>query len=111
MLPPLNNIICHSVHRGLTIDEEFHLYKEKVTSFHREYRTRAFALDFWKQYHTNLPTLSQLARSYLAASGTSLSSESAFSISAYVARKERSRLSSENLSFTMFMKDKIVLEQ
>ncbi len=72
--------------------------------------SQAFALDFWKQHHTNLPILAQLARAYLSAPGTSISSESAFSISAYVARRERARLSFENLSYTMFLKDKLASE-
>ena len=96
--------------RRLTINEELTLYKDYVSNFYREYRTGAFALDFWKKHQIDFPILSQFARAYLSIPGTSVSSESAFSISAYVARKERARLSSENLSYTMFMKDKIASE-
>ena len=39
--------------------------------------------------------------------GTSVKAESAFSISAYYARKQRARLSADNLCFCVFLKDKL----
>lgn len=96
--------------RKLTIDDELSIYKEAIRNFYREHKTQAFALEFWKKHYSTFPILAQLARAYLSTPGTSVASESAFSISAYVARKERSRLSPESLSYTMFMKDKVASE-
>ena len=94
----------------LTVKEELIIYKERSGTFYRELGTQAYALDFWKKHHSDLPILAKLARRFLSIPGTSVPSESAFSISAYVARKERARLSSDNLSYTMFLKDKIASE-
>ncbi|CAF1274288.1 unnamed protein product [Rotaria magnacalcarata] len=65
------------------------------------------ALFFWKFHYVHLPLLLNLAKVHLDACGTSVPSESAFSCSAFVARKERSRLSPENLSYSVFLKDKL----
>jgi hAT family C-terminal dimerisation region len=62
---------------------------------------------FWKQHGSQMPLLKELAQYHLATPGTSVPSESAFSQSAYIARKERSRLTAENLSYTVFLKDKL----
>lgn len=62
---------------------------------------------FWKQYSIDLPLLSDMARCYLSAPATSVQSESAFSISAHYARKERARLSADNLAMAVFLKDKL----
>ena len=55
--------------KKLTINEELILYKERITIFYQAYRTRAFALDFWKKHHTEFPILAQLAREYLSTPG------------------------------------------
>ena len=55
----------------------------------------------------SLPLLSHLAKVHLIACATSVPTESAFSSSLYLARKERSRITGRNLSYTMFLKDKI----
>jgi hypothetical protein len=65
------------------------------------------ALTFWKTHGEQMPLLKAMAQRYLATPGTSVASESAFSVSAYIARKERARLSPENLSYTVFLKDKL----
>lgn len=70
----------------------------------------ASSLAFWKEYHTNFPILAQLARAYLSTPGASIPSEAAFSMLAYVAKKERARLRVENLGFAMFKRDKIASE-
>ena len=67
------------------------------------------ALNFWRLYGEQMPMLKAMARQYLATPSTSVPSESAFSSSAYVARKERSRLSIENLAHTIFLQDKLRL--
>ena len=57
-----------------------------------------------------LPILASFARRFLATPETSVPSESAFSTPSYLGRKERSRLTPENLSITVFLKDKLVHE-
>lgn len=94
--------------KRLTINEELKNYKKSVIEFEKnQIPTAVSSLNFWKKNYVDLPILAQLARVYLSAPGTSIASESAFSVSSYVARKERARLSADNLSFTMFIKDKI----
>ena len=44
---------------------------------------------------------------HLASPATSVTSESAFSTASYLLRKQRSRLTPENLSSAMFLKDKL----
>lgn len=65
------------------------------------------AIAFWKTYGSQMPLLKQMAQKYLATPGTSVPSESCFSRSAYVARKERARLSPQNLAYTVFLQDKL----
>ena len=60
------------------------------------------AIAFWKTHGEQLPLLKEMAQTYLSTPGTSVPSESAFSLSAYVGRKERARLSPENLSYSIF---------
>ena len=64
-------------------------------------------LAFWKQHGIDLPIMSDMARCFLSASATSVQSESAFSVSAHYARKERSRLSASNLAMSVYLKDKL----
>jgi hypothetical protein len=66
------------------------------------------ALQFWSMHGGGLPLLSSLARRFLAIPGTSVSSETAFSVSSFIGRKERCRLTTENLAATMFLRDKIL---
>ncbi len=93
-----------------TLEEEFIVLKNYMIDFYRQHKEDSCALVFWKQYHKNLPILAQLARNYLSGSGTSIPCESAFSLSAYIGRKERARISSQTLGFCMFLKDKIAME-
>jgi hypothetical protein len=62
---------------------------------------------FWQLHGHQMPMLKAMAQEYLSTPGISVPSESAFSCSAYVGRKERARLSPENLSYTVFLKDKL----
>ncbi|CAF1526054.1 unnamed protein product [Adineta ricciae] len=55
-----------------------------------------------------LPLLSSLARRFLATPGTSVPLETAFSVSSFIGRKERCRLTPDNLSATVFLRDKIL---
>ncbi|CAF1202668.1 unnamed protein product [Adineta ricciae] len=62
---------------------------------------------FWREHGDSLPKLASCARKYLSISSSSVASESAFSTSNYVLRKNRLALSSKNVKYTMFLKDKL----
>ncbi|CAF1498789.1 unnamed protein product [Adineta ricciae] len=62
---------------------------------------------FWRLHETKLKFLSNLARKYLIVPCTSVLSESTFSIASYIGRKERNRLTPENLCILVFLKDKM----
>ena len=62
---------------------------------------------FWQEHSKNLPELSFFAKKYLSICSSSVASESAFSTSSYILRKNRLCLSSKNLKQTMFLRDKI----
>lgn len=64
-------------------------------------------MKFWQKNQPDLPLLSKMAFKYLVSSATSVASESAFSTASYLLRKQRSRLSPNNLCYTMFLKDKM----
>ena len=66
------------------------------------------AITFWKTYGEQLPLLKEMGQTYLPAPGTSVPSESAFSLSDYVGRKERAQLGPENLSYSIFLRDKLL---
>ena len=85
-----------------TISEEIATYGALVRK-----NSSVDASRFWKQHGSQMPLLKEQAQYYLATPGTSVPSESAFSQSAYIARKERPRLTAENLSYTVFLKDKL----
>ncbi|CAF2776273.1 unnamed protein product [Rotaria sp. Silwood2] len=88
-----------------TIAEELYNYRLLVTKFNskREPSTSSSS-NFWKSYSMNFPYLWQLAKQLLCTPATSVPSESAFSMSSYLARKERARLSGENLAASIFLK-------
>ncbi|CAF1564257.1 unnamed protein product, partial [Adineta ricciae] len=88
-------------------NEEFKTYKKSAAQFVSMAVDRYDPLLFWKQHCFVLPNLATLAQKYLASPSTSVKSESAFSISAYYGRKQRARLSSDNLSYSVFLKDKL----
>lgn len=66
-----------------------------------------FQMQFWKIHQHELKMLSTLAARFLATPATSVPSESAFSTASYLLRKQRSCLSPLNLSFSLFLKDKM----
>ena len=61
--------------------------------------------DFWNEYKKKFPTLYKKLLESNMIVATSVPSESCFSISDYVQRKERSRLTPRNLRFLMFSKN------
>ena len=85
-----------------TISEEIALYG---TLCRKHVKTNT--LMFWKAFGDQMPLLKVMAQQYLATPATSVAAESAFSKSAYIGRKERSRLTPENLSYTVFVQDKL----
>ncbi|CAF3680339.1 unnamed protein product [Rotaria sordida] len=62
---------------------------------------------FWNLHSQKLKFLSILARKHLIVPSTSVPSESTFSIASYLGRKERNRLTPENLCRLVFLKDKV----
>ncbi|CAF1402763.1 unnamed protein product [Rotaria sordida] len=65
------------------------------------------AVTFWQRYGEQMSLLKSMAQQYLSTPETSVASESAFSISTYVARKEWTRLSPKNSCYTVFLQDKL----
>lgn len=88
--------------RASTISEEIAAYGSLAKKY-----GGMNAIRFWKDHGNALPILKAKARYYLATPGTSVPSECAFSRSAYIGRKERSRLTPNNLSYSVFLKDKL----
>ncbi|CAF3786819.1 unnamed protein product [Rotaria socialis] len=64
-------------------------------------------MEFWNMHRSQFKYLYKYATYHLVTPATSVASESAFSTASYLFRKQRSRLTPENLSSTMFLKDKI----
>jgi hypothetical protein len=62
---------------------------------------------FWRAYGNTFLILKRLAKKMLSTPATSVPSESCFSISSFLGRKERASLTGENLSSSVFLKDKI----
>jgi hypothetical protein len=95
---PGNDHMCSS--KVLTIEQEL----AKLSSIPKdEYEFNSF----WQEHGKAMPKLAVLARKYLCISASSVPSESAFSISNYVLRKNRLALTTKNVKYTMFLKDKI----
>lgn len=90
-----------------TLNEEFKAYK-KIAAHYVSLSSDTYEpMEFWKTNKLLLPNLVSLAQKYLASPSTSTKSESAFSMSGYYGRKQRARLSPENLGFSVFLKDKL----
>ena len=101
-----------------------YLAKDSVYSLEEEFAfymtsRKENALDvctYWRNNHFRLPQLATVVRKYSIIAAASTPSESRFSTANYVARKERSSLSSRNLRFSMILKekskfDKIILKK
>ena len=89
------------------ITDEMKRYRKLAMQFMSLSSENHNPLEFWKQNQEGLPYLTPLAKKYLSTPATSVKSESAFSISGYYGRKQRAQLSSANLSFSVFLKDKL----
>ncbi|CAF1535435.1 unnamed protein product [Adineta ricciae] len=88
-----------------SIVEEIYNYRLLVEKFNHDRRPSISAcVEFWKIYQDALPSIFKLAQQLICTPATSVASEAAFSIAAFAAQKERSRLSAENLSTVIFLK-------
>jgi hypothetical protein len=90
--------------------DEFRRYRLLASKFTDSREDYVSALQFWSTYGTSLPILSSFARRFLSTPGTSVPSETAFSASSFIGRKERCRLTPENLAMTMFLRDKLLVD-
>ena len=88
-----------------SMTEEFHNYRLLIAKYYGRHKaSTSLCLNFWQTYQATFPLLSQVAIQFVCTPATSVPSESAFSISAYVGRKERARLSVQSLAATVFLK-------
>lgn len=98
------------VDKRATISEDIRNYRMLMPKFILKNKLdESSATLFWRDHGRSFPMLGNLARKLLCMMATSVPSESAFSLSAFLGRKERARLSEENLALSVFLKDKIVL--
>ena len=105
-----------------SVRHDSHINKDKRSSLvdeFRRYRLLASkatdstddhisALQVWSIHGGGLPLLSSLTRRFLATPGTSVPSETAFSVSSFTGLDECCRLKTENLPAIMFLRDKIL---
>lgn len=93
-----------------TMVEDIRNYRVIMSKFIVKHKLdESSASSFWREYGKAFPMLGHLARRLLCVMATSVPSESAFSLSAFLGRKERARLSEENLALSLFLKDKVAL--
>ena len=71
--------------------------KQELCRFEEFDKKDATFASFWQRYGSSLPNLGKMAFRYGAIPGTSVPSESVFSIAGYVARKTRSSLTAKKL--------------
>ncbi|CAF2116919.1 unnamed protein product [Rotaria magnacalcarata] len=91
-----------------TIVNEFQNYRKYATQFNLKHKPDATsAIIFWRTYGDTFSILKGLAKKMLSTPATSVPSESCFSLSSSLGRKERARLTGDNLSSSVFLKDKI----
>ncbi|CAF1207762.1 unnamed protein product [Rotaria sordida] len=94
--------------KRISINEELKYFKQAVQQYNAAVQpsTRS-AKNFWKAHKDRLPLLTHLAKIHLSACATSVPSESAFSQSSFIGRKERNRITGEHLAYSVFLKDKL----
>lgn len=91
-----------------TMSDDIHNYRKSVVQFNLTHKPDATSSTlFWQTYGQNFSILSKLAKKMLSTPATSVPSESCFSMSSYLGRKERARLTADNLCSSVFLKDKI----
>ncbi|CAF4623818.1 unnamed protein product, partial [Rotaria magnacalcarata] len=92
------------------IINEFYQYRKYVIEFNEKHEPDAGSvIVFWRTYGETFSILKGIAKKMLSTPATSVPSESCFSTSSALARKERARLSGEHPCSSVFLKDKIKL--
>ena len=87
------------------ITEELYNYRILISKYNVLYPpSTSSCFDFWKKHEMNFPLLSAMAKRFICTPATSIPAECAFSVSAYIGRKERARLSVESPAETIFLK-------
>ena len=89
--------VIQSQSRPMTIDVEISLFTSTI-------KTHTSFQGFWVKHRTSFPRLVYLLHRYCIIPVTSVASESAFSISGYIARKQRLSLSSKTLRHLLVLK-------
>ena len=85
--------------------EEFHNYRLLIAKYNDRHKpSTSLCLNFGQTYRATFSLISQVAIQLVCMPATSVPLESAFSISVYVGRKERARLSLESFAATVFLK-------
>jgi hypothetical protein len=95
---------------SLSIANELSIYRSLATQEFNDIVEHSKEHDpflFWHLHGQKLKFLSTLARKHLIVPSTSVPSESTFSIASYLGRKERNRLTPQNLCTLVFLKDKV----
>lgn len=87
----------HSAARSMSADVEIALFTNAI-------KTHQTFQQFWSINHCSFPRLVTLVHRYCLIPATSVSSESAFSIAGFIARKQRSSLSSRTLRHLLVLK-------
>lgn len=88
---------------------DIHNYRKHVSKFNSTNKPDIKSAQiFWETYGHTFTVLQNVAKKLLSVPATSVPSESCFSVASFLSRKERSRLTGENLSSSVFLKDKII---
>ena len=85
--------------RPLTIDEELVLFSQSIQSFNGDFSS------FWINHRARFSRLYRIAQRINIIAATSVPSESIFSIAGFIARKQRTSLSSSSLRHLMVLKE------
>jgi hypothetical protein len=85
--------------KSLTIEEELVLFTQAIHSFKGDFAS------FWLQNRERFTRLYRVAQRVNIVAATSVASESVFSIAGFVARKQRTSLSSKSLRHLMVLKE------
>ena len=100
----------YSVSSNVSITKQINNTKEEVMYFNTEINKYDNFSHFWEENTKYLPLMTSLVRKVSIIPATSVASESAFSIAGYVARKQRSSLSSSSLKYSMLVRETNQLE-
>jgi hypothetical protein len=85
--------------RPLAIDEELVLFSQSIQSFNGDFSS------FWINHRARFSRLYRVAQRINIIAATSVPSESIFSIAGFIARKQRTSLSSSSLRYLMVLKE------